>query len=295
MSDSVFDKSIGLIGLGLLGSAVADRLVAAGYRVSGFDTNADCMNAFAAGNSPASESAAAVIRECPLVILSLPSSDVASRVIEDSRHAFFAGQTVIDTTTGNPTVMEQLGGSLRQMNVDYIEANVAGSSEQMRVGEATLFVGSESAVTPLVAGVLNALSAKWFELGPVGSASRFKLVHNLILGLHRAVFAEGLALAEQMGFDATQTLQILLQTPAASRAMSTKGQRMVSRNYEPVARLSQHLKDVRLMLEEAQAVGVHLPLTAVHRTLLESAERAGFGGSDNSAIAEVFRAADTGK
>ena len=137
--------------------------------------------------------------------------------------------------------------------------------------------------------LLAAITSKHFHLGPVGTASRFKLVHNLVLGLHRAVLAEGLEFAESLGFDQEVTLEILKQTPAQSGVMETKGRRMVERDYGLQARLSQHLKDVRLILAEAERAGTNTPLSRIHKTLLEQAEELGFGDADNSAVMEAFR------
>ena len=110
-----------------------------------------------------------------------------------------------------------------------------------------------------------------------------------MLGLHRAVLAEGLVFAESLGFDQEVALDILNQTPAHSGVMETKGRRMVKRDYGLQARLSQHLKDVRLILAEAERAGTKTPLSQIHKTLLEQAEALGFGDADNSAVMEAFR------
>ena len=116
-------------------------------------------------------------------------------------------------------------------------------------------------------------------------------MHNLILGLHRAALAEGLNLAEALGFDAKRALEILKQTPASSGVMETKGSKMAARNYEPPqARLAQHHKDVRLILELAAKLEAKTPLSAAHRELLARAEELGFASADNAAIIEAYRA-----
>jgi 3-hydroxyisobutyrate dehydrogenase-like beta-hydroxyacid dehydrogenase len=116
-----------------------------------------------------------------------------------------------------------------------------------------------------------------------------KLVTNLVLGLNRAVLAEGLVFAEAAGLDMENALEVLLNSPAYSRTMEAKGPKMVHGEFSPQARLSQHIKDVRLMLEEAVRGGVSLPISAVHLELLEHAEAAGLGELDNSAIIRVIR------
>ena len=172
----------------------------------------------------------------------------------------------------------------------YLEANVAGSSELAKHGEATLFLGGDTETIEHHWELLEALAAKRFHVGPVGAASRFKLVHNLILGLNRAALGEGLAFAEALGFDAGEALALLKETPAVSAAMEAKGGKMAGGEYHPPqARLVQHLKDVCLIRLLASKTGAQTPLTDVHQNLLEKAEALGFGEADNAAIIEVFR------
>jgi 3-hydroxyisobutyrate dehydrogenase-like beta-hydroxyacid dehydrogenase len=117
-----------------------------------------------------------------------------------------------------------------------------------------------------------------------------KLVSNLVLGLNRAALAEGLALAEALKIDLDASLEVLRGSGAYSRQMDTKGPKMVRSQYSVQARLSQHLKDVRLMLQCSEELGLELPLTQAHRTLLEKAQLQGLGDLDNSAIFEALRA-----
>jgi len=284
-------EPIGIIGLGLLGSALAERLVTRGYTVVGFDQESSKVDSASASGCRPATSAREVTEGCNTVILSLPTSLIAAEVVAEMAPSLRAGQTILDITTGDPLEMEALAARLSQHGVNYVETNVAGSSSQARKGEVSLFLGGDEKVIQAHDELFNSMATNVFHLGGAGSASRFKLVHNLAVGLHRAVLAETLLFGEALGFPPDQTLSILKQTPASSAAMDTKGTKMVAADYAPQARLSQHLKDVRLMIAEAQRTGVSIPLTQLHRQLLESAEELGFGDADNSAIIEAFRGA----
>jgi 3-hydroxyisobutyrate dehydrogenase-like beta-hydroxyacid dehydrogenase len=236
-------EPIGLIGIGLLGSALAERLIDGGKKVLGFDIDDRRVSGLSDFGGVAVKDAKEVVRRCPIICLSLPTSDTVSALLEQLAAEFQPGQIVIDTTTGDPTQMISMGATLRHWGVEYVEALVAGSSAQVRAGQVVLFVGGEDQTVTRVQSLLTAITATHFHLGPVGTASRFKLVHNLMLGLHRAVLAEGLTFASSLGIDPAEALRILPQTPAASAVMDTKGQRMITGDFEPQARLSQHLKD----------------------------------------------------
>ena len=120
-----------------------------------------------------------------------------------------------------------------------------------------------------------------------------KLVINLVLGLNRAVLAEGLNLAYRAGIDPAAALDVLKATPAYSTAMDTKGAKMVNRDYALQAKLSQHLKDVTLIRALARRSGAATPLSDVHEELLTFAASAGLGDSDNSAIIEAYARRNT--
>ncbi len=280
---------VGLIGVGLLGSALAERLMASGETIHAFDTDAAQLVACSALGGIAARDADEVIRGCDPVVLCLPTSQIVAELIARHREAVRPGQIVIDASTGDPAEMIAIGQALAQRGAHYVEALVAGSSQQMRTGNVALFVGGDPSPVARVTPLLEKLTSTHFHLGPAGTASRFKLVHNLLLGLNRAALAEALTFAESLGFAPELTLDVLRQTPAASGVMETKGTRMVRRDFSPQARLSQHLKDVRLMLAAAEETGCPLPLSAAHRQLLERAEAMGYGEADNSAIIEAIQ------
>ena len=115
-----------------------------------------------------------------------------------------------------------------------------------------------------------------------------KLVVNLVLGLNRAVLAEGLSLAKACGMDLTQTLEVLQATPAYSAIMDPKGVKMIEQDFAPQARLAQHLKDVGLIRKLAREHGALVPLSNLHEELLRRAVEMGLGELDNCAIIKVF-------
>jgi 3-hydroxyisobutyrate dehydrogenase-like beta-hydroxyacid dehydrogenase len=281
-------QTVGLVGLGLLGSAIAERLLAAGIRVVGYDLLEARRRELAAAGGETVESATEVVRRADVVVLSLPDSNVVAALIASLAVELRRGTLVIDTSTGDPQAAEALGAQLAERGIEYLDATVAGSSAVVRAGEAILMVGGSDAALQSARPVLDCFGRKVIHVGPCGSGSRMKLVVNLVLGLNRAVLAEGFTLAAALGLDPATTLATLQAGAAYSRVMDAKGQKMLTGDFSPQARLSQHLKDVRLMLEAAQRTGVELPLSKVHRQLLERAEALGLGELDNSAILRAF-------
>ncbi len=290
MSPESIPSHVGLIGLGLLGRAIAERLLQAGFSVLGFDLWAEATAQFTAMGGTAAASVTDIPVVCDRVVLSLPTSDTTAEVLAQMQSRLVPGTTIIDTTTGDPHQTASLAEKLEQHKVLFLDAAVLGSSDAMKQGDAVLLVGADTAVLRGVRDILNALSRTVFHLGGCGAGQQMKLVANLVLGLNRAALAEGLHLADRAGLDLTTVLNVLRSGAAWSRVMDDKGPRMIERHFTPQARLRQHLKDVRLILKNAQHHGTSLPLSAVHETLLEIAEQHGCGDLDNSA---VIRAWDT--
>jgi 3-hydroxyisobutyrate dehydrogenase-like beta-hydroxyacid dehydrogenase len=281
---------LGLIGLGLVGSALAQRFLAAGFAVHGYDIEPTARSAFTQLGGIAHPTAIDVATQCQRIVLSLPTSGIVRKVIAQIEPALQPGDIILDTTTGEPDETAQLGQSLHQRGFHYLDATIAGSSAQVRAGNVLVMLGGEASAVAACADVLRTFAKQTFHLGPAGSGARMKLVVNLVLGLNRAVLAEGLAFASACGVDPASALDVLTASPAFSQVMETKGPKMLALDFEPQARLSQHLKDVRLILAESAKHGAKTPLCELHRVLLQALDDAGFGAEDNAAILRAFQA-----
>ncbi len=274
-------ETIGLIGVGLLGSALAARLSAAGYAVLGYDIVPE--------RRLGANSSMDVARACRVIFLSLPTSDVVAQVLAEIQ--LTPGTTIIDTTTGEPEAMAAMGEKLAKTGVDYLDATVLGSSRIVRNGAAIVMVGGRREAFESAGPLFRTFASRAFYLGSAGSGARMKLVANLALGLHRAVLAEALTFAAACGVSPTDALAVLKAGAAYSRVMDDKGEKMLHHDFSVEARLSQHLKDVRLILAAAHAKNAKAPLSEVHRQLLERLEKAGYGDVDNSAIIMAYEPA----
>jgi len=284
-------RQIGIIGLGLVGTAIAQRLLRGGTSVIGFDLADLRREGLELAGGRAVDSALAVAQACDLVVLSLPNSDVVGGVIDELQPALRAGMTIVDTTTGDPEAAAAVGARLAESGVQYLDATIVGSSAQVSDGQVVVMVGGEVEALDAARAVLEAFASQTFHVGPWGAGSRMKLVVNLVLGLNRAVLAEGITLARALGVDPERALDVLRASAAYSRVMDTKGPKMLAEDFAPQARLAQHLKDVQLMLAAAERTGTDLPLSLLHRELLERVVAAGDGDLDNSAIIRAFRPA----
>jgi len=282
-------ERIGIVGVGLLGMALAERVRASGFAVVGFDSDPACMERLRTLGGETAGSAMELAASCRRIVLSLPHSGIVQAVLDQVKDRLRSGQILIDTTTGGPRSAVESGRMLESLGVAYLDAAICGNSEELRRGEVLVVAGGPAAAYEACQDVFATFARRCWRVGDWGAGLKMKLTTNLVLGLNRAVLAEGLGFAEALGLDSELALAVLHASSSYSRVMDLKGRKMLERDFAPQARLAQHLKDVRLMLEAAAEAGAKLPLSEQHRQLLEQAEAAGLGALDNSAIIEMFR------
>src|SRR5437763_13600433 len=215
-------RSVGMIGLGLLGAALAERFLRAGHAVVGYDIDPERRRLFASLGGRPTESAAKVVREVGRIVLSLPTTDEVEAVLDETANDMSTGSLVLDTTTGDPDRRPAVGARLAASGVRYLDAAVVGSSELVRSADAVALVGGDQADAVGCADLFGCFARQWFYLGPWGSAARMKLVVNLVLGLNRAALAEGLAFARACGLDPAVALSVLRAGAAYSRGLDNK-------------------------------------------------------------------------
>jgi putative dehydrogenase len=285
-------RNVGVIGLGLMGTAFAQRLAAAGFRFAGYDVDAAKTAQITALGGKAAQSIAEIARECDPILLAVFSTDQVEEVVE--KHLLpvlgdHSDRIVLCASTCDPDRIAALGGRVAARGLRFLETPVSGTSAQVARGEGVGLIGGDPTIAAEIEPVLRALFPSYFLIGKVGDGGRAKLAVNLILGLNRLALAEGLAFAERLGLDPAAFLDVARGSAAYSQIMDVKGDRMVRRAFEPEGRARQTLKDAQLMLDQARAVGQELPLLKVHAEVLEACLRAGEGDLDNSVVIEEIR------
>lgn len=280
MSTKKLPASIGLFGLGLIGTAIAGHLIKAGVDVHGFDPDADAMARLEAmGGKPV---AAEFVWSADCIVSAVFSTDQLGDLI--SAAPLSTGKTIISVSTCDPSLMPGLAVVAKDNGYELIESPISGTSADLASGDAILMVAGEKAIANSLSPVFETLSRAHFYVGEMGNGNRAKLAINLILGLSRAAVAEGVVFAKAIGLDPEDFLQLALQSAAASKVMASKGPKMVSRDFSPLGRVTQCAKDADLIYKQAIAAGQGLPMTQRYREVLAASIENGEGDLDNSAV-----------
>jgi 3-hydroxyisobutyrate dehydrogenase-like beta-hydroxyacid dehydrogenase len=282
-------RSIGILGLGLLGSALAHRLIGAGFDPKGYDIDAAKIAAFAeAGGGAASLDEVA---HCDVVLLAVFDTTQVEDVVTNALlRAVTPGtpKIVLCASTCDPDRIAALIANVAP-RLSMIEAPVSGSSKQVHDGDGVGLIGGARDTVDSVADIIDALYPKWFYMGAAGNGGRAKLAINHMLGLNRLVLAQGLVFAERLGLDPKNLLDVARQSAAYSQVMDIKGPKMVSGDYAPQGFIHQSLKDFKLILEQAASRGQEMPLAALNAAVLDACVKHGEAERDNSAVIEEIK------
>jgi 3-hydroxyisobutyrate dehydrogenase-like beta-hydroxyacid dehydrogenase len=284
---------IGVVGVGLLGSAVSGVLLEAGHRVVGHDVVPEKVQALVARGGRGAHSAAEVARSARIVFTVLPTLESVEQAIAGAE-GVLAGASketvIVQMSTISPDLAVRMEQASRARGAALLDAPVSGTSAMVARRDCVITVGGERAAFEACRPILETLAGKVFHVGACGMGSTVKLVTNLVMGLNGAVLAEGLTLAKRAGVDPAQMLEILRHGAASSKMLEVRGPLMVEGRFDAMMKVDLFLKDIRLMLEAAQALHVPLPLTGAMQQLYTAALAAGQAKDDLASIVRVYEA-----
>ncbi len=286
---------IGVIGAGLMGTAVTRRLLGAKLEVVAYDIDEGKRAAIREAGARVAESVHKLASECEIVVLCVFNTEQVEQVVEGPASILGAipphpaERIVICTSTCDPERLAALASRVAGSGLHLLEVPISGTSRQVAQGEGVGLVGGDERIAQRAVAVLDAICPRRYRIGAVGNGSRAKLAVNLVLGLNRAAIGEGLVFAERLGLDRAAFLEVLRGSAAYSQVMDVKGALFAKREYQPPqSRVDQSLKDFKLMLQQAASRDQALPFASVYARMLEDCVEHGEAEWDNAAIGEAI-------
>ena len=220
---------VGLIGTGLFGTALAERLLAEGFPVRVYNRTREKLRPLLARGAKWSDNP---LKECRRIIFSVYTTEQVEQVLETMQTGLEPGQIILDTSTSAPEQTTALGGRLARRGIQFLEAPFSGSSEQTRNHQSTALVAGEHTAYEACVDLWECLAARTFYVGAWGNAAKMKLVTNLVLGLNRAVLAEGLVFAEAIGPFAGRSVASVAKQPSVFAHDGRKGPQNGPRRFQ---------------------------------------------------------------
>lgn len=282
---------ISLLGTGLLGSAVVERLLAQGFAVTIWNRTPDKTAPLAALGAHIAVNAAEAIAASDLTLLFLADRAACEAVLLDpATRSALPGKTLLQMGTIGPDDSRQLAETLTAAGAHYAECPVLGSLPEARSGTLILMYGGEEGLFGRIEPILRALGPEPKRIGAVGQAAALKLALNQLIASQTAAFAMSLALVQAHGVAVEDFMHILRGSALYAPTFDKKLDRMLSGNFAgPNFPLDHLIKDVRLFIRAAEGAGIDTsPLAALEAVLGEVSAR-GHGGEDYSVLAEGFR------
>src|SRR5271167_4320971 len=255
---------LGFIGLGNMGSRIAQRLLDHGYQLSVYDRNRAQMDAVAAHGGVAAKNILELARTSD-VVLSCLTNDEAVQNVYSGPEGIFAGAkpgtVVLEMSTISPESSRELHKLGTKSGVDVLDVAISGSTPAAEAGTLTLLVGGDRELFEAAEPIFQAVAKQYFLLGGPGSGTAMKLVVNTLLGVGMQAIAEAVVLGEKAGLDRKTLLDVLSKTAVVAPAHVGKLARVATNDYSPQFPLSLMNKDFGLILRAAGKTDVSMPVT----------------------------------
>jgi len=281
------EETVGFIGLGVMGAAMARNLVRAGVPVVVHNRSQGAVEELEAEGAAAAASPREVAERCTLTITMLPDSPEVAAVVEGGAGVLAGaadGHLLIDMSTISPIVARRLAQQAQERGVAMLDAPVSGGDVGAREATLSIMVGGDEAAFTRARPVLQILGKTVVRVGASGAGQVVKACNQVVVALTIEALSEALVLGSKAGVDPEAILSVLSGGLAGSRVLEMRGGGMVAHRFTPGFRAELHHKDLGIALDTARAMGVSLPVTALVDQMLASLRQNGHGASDHSAL-----------
>ncbi|RPI89032.1 MAG: NAD(P)-dependent oxidoreductase [Chloroflexi bacterium] len=282
--------SLGFVGLGLMGSRIVKRLLAAGHQVSGYNrTRAKAEALIQSGMQW--KATPREVAQAADITFSMVTDTAALSSVTDGRDGILAGlsrgKIYVDMSTVSPRLLRELAGRAAASGAQMLEAPVSGSVPAVDAGTLIIYVGGEADTLEKVRPIFGALSQKIIHVGGNGQAIATKIAINLNLPVQLVALFEGLLLAERSGVPRAEALDALLNSVAASTAMKYRAPFILNMPEEVWFSAAMMQKDIQLALELGEELGVSLRTAELVNEMLEKAKEMGYSDEDFAVLFKV--------
>lgn len=280
---------IGFLGMGIMGSGMAANLVEAGFEVWVWNRTPDKAEAIEGATVGASPRAVAEACEIVLICVS-DSADVVAvvRGPDGVLAGLQPGGLVVDHSTISPSVTRYLAAETEAAGGSWLDAPVSGGSEGAVNGTLSIMVGGTEADLERVRTLFEAMGKTITHVGPIGSGQLAKLVNQMLVVVNQLAVSEALLFAEASGLDLDATLRAVTGGAGGSWMLANRGPQMIARDWRPGFTIDLQLKDLRLVLEAADELGIPTFGTSLAFNLYRTLQEQGLGAEGNHAMVKAL-------
>ena len=284
------DKTVGIIGLGIMGGAIARNLVERGWRVIGFDTDAAKRTELATANVIIADDVAQVTRDAPTIMTSLPTPAAVEKVAQAIASSEQPPRIVIELSTLALADKIRFETILKQAGHIALDCPLSGTGAQAKMRDLVVYASGDGAAIARCKELFSDFAKQSADLGAFGNGSRMKFVANHLVAIHNVATAEAMILAERAGLDPQMVVDMVGPGAGGSRMFQMRAPMMVEGVYEPATmKVSTWKKDMAIIAEFAEDVGCATPLFTLTQPVYTQAMAMGLGDQDTAAVFEVLK------
>jgi L-threonate 2-dehydrogenase len=292
--------SIGLIGLGAMGSGMAQSLRRAGHVPFVFDVRSEVADKFAADGGVACQSLAELGAHADVIVSVVVNAAQTESVLFGSTGAqgeaiagvasnMKRGSVFVMCSTVDPNWSVALEARLNAMGIHYIDAPISGGAAKAASAQMTMMTAGKPDAYAIAEPFLNAMAAKVYKLGDsAGAGSKVKIINQLLAGVHIAAAAEAMALGLREGVDAAALYEVITNSAGNSWMFENRMAHVLAADYTPLSAVDIFVKDLGIVLDMARASKFPLPLSSTAHQMFMQASTAGFAKEDDSAVIKIF-------
>ncbi|WP_213771536.1 NAD(P)-dependent oxidoreductase [Bradyrhizobium sp. dw_78] len=283
-------KTVGIIGLGIMGSAIAPNLVERGWRVIGFDIDAARRAELSKAGVMIADDVAHIARDAPIIMTSLPTPAAVMEVAQSIAASAQKPRIVVELSTLALADKLRFEDILKQAGHIALDCPLSGTGAQARLRDLVVYASGDSQAISQCAGLFADFAKQSADLGAFGNGSRMKFVANHLVAIHNVATAEAMVLAERAGLDPQMVVDLVGPGAGGSRMFQMRAPMMVKRVYEPATmKVSTWKKDMAIIAEFADDVGCETPMFTLTQPVYTEAMAMGLGDQDTASVFEVLK------
>jgi len=283
-------NTVGIIGLGIMGSAIAPNLVERGWRVVGFDIDAARRAEMAKAGVVIAESAALVTRDAPIIMTSLPTPKAVMEVAQSIADSGQPSRIVVELSTLTLADKLRFEEILKKAGHIALDCPLSGTGAQAKLRDLVVYASGDRQAIAQCTSLFADFAKQSADLGAFGNGSRMKFVANHLVAIHNVATAEAMVLAERAGLDPQMVVDLVGPGAGGSRMFQMRAPMMVERIYQPATmKVSTWKKDMAIIAEFAEDVGCETPMFTLTQPVYTEAMAMGLGDQDTASVFEVLK------
>ena len=291
MSAATPKGQVGVIGLGIMGGAIAKNLAAAGWQVTGFDIAKERREEAKAAGVEIAASAAAVAAKTANILVSLPKPEALTATVEALVDASLPRRVIAELSTFSIEDKEAAQAALRAAGHVMLDCPLSGTGAQARTRDLVVYASGDAQAIEALMPIFADFSRQAHDLGAFGNGMKMKFVANLLVAIHNVASAEAMVLGIKAGLDPAQILKLITAGAGNSRVFELRAPMMVADRYDGdnvTMRISTWQKDMKVIGEYAASVGCPTPLFSACEPIYRAALSTGYGEQDTAAVCAVL-------